>query len=143
TYSIPSNYGYELAISTTSSSTSSQHCQVIAALRYQEASSQDPGSFSLNGNATHTAWTVGVQGQAATITVNHPVIESTATYQSNRTSNHNVSLPSGIQEDDLLVMVFRAGSNTSASTPSGWSLLASRTNQNGYSYIWYRTATGS
>src|SRR5690606_23252169 len=58
------------------------------------------------------------------IATSAPVIESTATYQGGNDNSHNVTLPSGIQAGDLLVMVFRSAE--SASTPSGWSLLSTR-----------------
>src|SRR5690606_21577426 len=74
------------------------------------------------------------------IATSAPVIESTATYQGGNDNSHNVTLPSGIQAGDLLVMVFRSAE--SASTPSGWSLLSTR-NSSGRTYIFTKTATGS
>lgn len=73
-----------------------------------------------------------------------PVIESTATYQSNSTSTnpHPVTLPSGIASGDLLIMILRCGSTATATTPTGWTLLSSRSSS-GVSYIWYKVASGS
>jgi hypothetical protein len=70
-------------------------------------------------------------------------IESTATYQLNTlTTPQSVTLPSGIQAGDLLVMVIRAGSTTTLTRPGGWDEVATRSST-GVTYIWKRTANGS
>jgi hypothetical protein len=95
-----------------------------------------------------TAWVtenllVPIGFPEAPIPSSYPVIENTATYQTNsEITNHSVTLPTGITSGDLLLMVFRAGGTQTATTPSGWSLLDSRSSH-GVTYVWYRTADGS
>lgn len=121
------------------------------ATRNFTGTNQNPGTFSGGGDVEWVAYTLSVYSTEPTYTPisypqgagGFPVIESTATYQTNdnNTEDHSVTLPSGISANDLLIMVFRAGSSETASTPSGWTLLDSR-NNNGVTYIWYKTATG-
>ncbi len=82
---------------------------------------------------------------ANALAAGYPAIAATSTYQnSSAATSNNVTLPSGIQAGDLLMLVFRGGSTATASTPSGWSLLSSIDSTTlGHTYIWYKTASGS
>lgn len=73
----------------------------------------------------------------------YPIVETTATFENNSsTTSHSVTLPSGIQSGDLLLMILRPGDGRTITLPSGWNLLSSRSN-NGVSYVIYKTASGT
>lgn len=70
-------------------------------------------------------------------------IESTEIFISTDTASFKaVTLPSGIQSGDLLIMIFRPGNDITSSPPSGWDEVASRSD-NGSTYIFKRIANGS
>jgi surface protein len=72
-----------------------------------------------------------------------PTIAASASYAaSTSASTHNVTMPSGITAGHLLVMVARTVSGVTANTPSGWTLLTSRS-ATGVTYIWWKQATGT
>ncbi len=86
---------------------------------------------------------IGFFSNISEVKAQFPVIESTATFQNNsRPDNHDVDLPNGIQNGDLLLMILRPQHSRSISIPSGWSQLSTR-NSNGRSYVIYREANGS
>jgi hypothetical protein len=94
---------------------------------------------SLGTYFSATVERIGVSGAPST----YPVVADTATFQQGTTTTtHNVTLPSSISAGNLLIMVFRAGDTVTATTPSGWTLLDSRSSS-GVTYIWYKVATGS
>jgi hypothetical protein len=130
TYSIPSNFGNTLASSTTGSSTNANQSQVITARRFLEAASLNPGIFSLNGNAVHSAWTVGIQGAVMNVPYPHPVVIATTTgvQSAADVSTHDINIPAG-DVDDLLVAVFSVDGNPTVSTASaGWTKLGQASN---------------
>lgn len=124
-------------------------------------SSQDPGSFS-SGNEQWVSWTLAIHGPAPVVVhtsidppamgggaPGYPEVAATATSAKTTTSgsNHTVSLPTGIQANDLL-LIFWADANTSGTqptTPSGWTTLYSGNwaSSSIYYRAWYRIATGS
>jgi hypothetical protein len=84
----------------------------------------------------------GIFGALQPVSAPDVNVVAVATYAASSTaSTHNVTLPS-YSVGDLLVMVLRAGTTTTATRPDGWDVAASRSST-GDSYIWYRTATGS
>lgn len=74
----------------------------------------------------------------------YPVVEATATSaQTTSSTTHTVTLPSGITSGDLLVIFIRAGGNSvTINTPTGWTLLTSRSSS-GRTSIFYRVADGT
>jgi len=77
-------------------------------------------------------------------TSSYPVIESTAVYTSAGTAvtTAPVTMPSNIITGDLLIMVVKIGSTGTATTPTGWTLLSSRSST-GNSYIYYKISDGT
>jgi hypothetical protein len=70
-------------------------------------------------------------------------VVSVATFAASATaSSHNVTLPSS-SAGNLLIMVLRAGTTTTATRPTGWDEVVTPRNSTGVTYIWKRTATGS
>ena len=77
-----------------------------------------------------------------------PVVGGSATsVSSGNAISHTVSLPSGIQEGDLLLVVLgfrdRAFNATSVSFPSGWVELVTRTETTGQGVVYYKIATAT
>jgi hypothetical protein len=154
TYGIPANFSNDLSIGTTGSSTSSQHSQVITAQRFLEAASLDVGAFSLGESATHTAYTVAIQGQTIYTPISYPqgssgfpiVAGTNTSIQNDRLTSHPVSLPDNIQNGDLLLVFFAdpTGDNPSTVTiPSGWTTLYNNNTSNIRSIVIYKVADGS
>jgi len=53
----------------------------------------------------------------------YPIVQATSTYtQVNTVSSNNVSLPSGIQSGELLLLFVQVASGSTITTPSGWNL---------------------
>ena len=77
----------------------------------------------------------------------YPSISSTAT--SSKTvqagTTHSVSLPSGIEDGDLLIIFWADANtvNTVPTTPTGWTELYSGVNQSRYFIGWYKIADGN
>lgn len=129
-YNVPNNFGNTLTSATTGSSTNANHAQVITARRFLEAASLNPGNFELNGNAVHSAWTVGIQGAVMNVPYPHPVvIASTSGVQSGSDVNtHAINIPPG-DEGDMLVAVFSVdGDPTVTTASSGWTKLGQASN---------------
>ena len=73
-----------------------------------------------------------------------PTIAGSSTIYFSSTGNPQViTLPSGIVTGDLLLVVYQPAGGSTASTPTGWTLLASSTNATYYSYVFYLIATSS
>jgi hypothetical protein len=77
-------------------------------------------------------------------TSSYPVIEATAVYTSagSAVTSAPVTMPINIITGDLLIMVVKLGSTGTATTPTGWTLLSSRSST-GNSYIYYKVSDGS
>jgi hypothetical protein len=100
------------------------------------------GSLTETSGNYLLALTAGVQFEIK-IDPSMPVVEGTATFENSaETSSHSVTLPSNIQQGDLLVMVLRPGSGRTVTTPTDWTQLTSRSSS-GVSYVLYRTASGT
>jgi hypothetical protein len=70
-------------------------------------------------------------------------IESTSSYNTQLiVSGHSVSLPAGTSSGDMLVMVVRASSPATISTPTDWSLVSSRTDTS-FTYIFSKVSDGT
>jgi hypothetical protein len=93
---------------------------------------------------THGSWVVdNFGGGALPPSGDFAKLEAISLYQVNTTTtSHSVNLPVGIEDGDKLLMLFRAGTTQTASTPSGWDLLASR-DSSGVTYIFTRDADGT
>jgi hypothetical protein len=74
----------------------------------------------------------------------YPVIEGTQTHVNNsETSSHTISLPTGIQTGELILVTFRIrDGRTVTSEPSGWNKLVDA-NNSGRTYVYYKAAQGS
>lgn len=57
--------------------------------------------------------------------------------------SHAVTLPSGVQSGDLLLMLVRAAYNGVCSTPTGWTELAATTGTFGTAHVFGRAADGN
>jgi hypothetical protein len=77
-------------------------------------------------------------------TSSYPVVESTAVYTSagSAVTTAPITMPSNIITGDLLIMVVKLGATNTATTPTGWTLLSSRSST-GDSYIYYKVSNGS
>ena len=77
-------------------------------------------------------------------TSSYPVVESTAVYTSAGTAvtTAPITMPANIITGDLLIMVVKLGATNTATTPTGWTLLSSRSST-GDSYIYYKVSNGS
>ena len=77
-------------------------------------------------------------------TSSYPVVESTAVYTSSGTAvtTAPITMPSNIITGNLLIMVVKLGATNTATTPTGWTLLSSRSST-GSTYIYYKVSTGS
>ena len=77
-------------------------------------------------------------------TSSYPVVESTAVYTSSGTAvtTAPITMPSNVITGNLLIMVVKLGSTGTATTPTGWTLLSSRSST-GDSYIYYKVSTGT
>ena len=77
-------------------------------------------------------------------TSSYPVVESTAVYTSAGTAvtTAPITMPANIITGDLLIMVVKLGATNTATTPTGWTLLSSRSST-GDSYIYYKISNGS
>ena len=77
-------------------------------------------------------------------TSSYPIIKSTAVYTSNGSdvSTAPVTMPQNIITGDLLIMILKTGSTGTVTTPTGWTLLASRSST-GNSYVFYKISDGS
>lgn len=123
---------------------------------------QDPGNFT-SGNEQWVCWTLAIQGPDSLVSYTpidvpamtgtggdgYPSVASTATSAKtvDTGTTHTVSLPSGIEAGDLL-LIFWADANTSGTqpaTPAGWTALYSGQwgSSNVYYRAWYRIADGS
>ncbi|MFC5193161.1 YDG domain-containing protein [Algoriphagus aquatilis] len=70
-------------------------------------------------------------------------VEGTSSYNNNaNASTHTVTLPSNIQEGDLLLIFARAAGTNTITTPSGWSLLSSW-GASGTTYVFQKTASAN
>ena len=87
----------------------------------------------------------GPTGPGVDYVISAPQIISTSTYSSvNATvTNPIIKLPDGLVFNDVVVMVFRAGSTTTATLPTGWDTLDSHTTAGGTTYIWYKLIDGT
>jgi len=73
-----------------------------------------------------------------------PVLETTATTTGFvADSTPDINLPSGIQADDLLIILFRTGSGSGASPPSGWTELTESLDSGDGTTISYKWADGT
>ena len=106
---------------------------------------KDSGAI-LEANKTITGITKANPGvvTGSFATSSYPVVESTALYTSSGTAvtTAPVTMPSNIITGDLLIMVLKVGSTGTATTPSGWTLLSSRSST-GNSYIYYKISDGT
>ena len=77
-------------------------------------------------------------------TSSYPIVESTALYNSGASAvtTAPVTMPANIITGDLLIMVFKSGSTSTPTTPTGWTVLASRSST-GRSSIYYKVSNGS
>lgn len=123
------------------------------------ATTQNPGTFA-SGEEQWVSWTLAIEGPAPVITMvpiaypesqptSFPVVAGVA--QSNANGNatsHTVSLPSGVEVGDLLVVImgFRGGRTYTTSTvqfPAGWTELVTNTaSSDGQGVVYYKVATG-
>ncbi len=73
-----------------------------------------------------------------------PIIQNTRSYiDGTERSSHTISLPTGIQAGDLILVSFRIRSGRAVSSfTSGWTELLNADN-NGRTYVYYRTAQSS
>lgn len=123
-------------------------CYIASSHKTENVSAENPSSVS-------GAYGVTAQDQVNyTLSVEpgdkgrrHAVIEGTAnTAAASASTVHSVSLPSGIQADELLLMVLSADGNATgaASTPSGWTEHG-YTNAGGFvsTHVFYKQASGS
>jgi hypothetical protein len=106
---------------------------------------KDSGAI-LEANKTITGITKANPGvvTGSFATSSYPVVESTALYTSAGTAvtTAPVTMPANIITGDLLLMVVKLGSTATATTPTGWTLLSSRSST-GNSYIYYKISDGS
>ena len=106
---------------------------------------KDSGAI-LESNKTITGITKANPGvvTGSFATSSYPVVESTALYTSSGTAvtTAPVTMPSNIITGDLLIMVLKVGSTGTATTPTGWTLLSSRSST-GNSYIYYKISDGT
>jgi hypothetical protein len=106
---------------------------------------KDSGAI-LEANKTITGITKANPGvvTGSFATSSYPVVESTALYTSAGSSvtTAPVTMPSNIITGDLLIMVLKIGSTGTATTPTGWTLLSSRSST-GNSYIYYKISDGT
>ena len=106
---------------------------------------KDSGAV-LESNLTITGITKANPGvvTGSFATSSYPVIESTAVYTSagSAVTTAPISMPAYIITGNLLIMVVKLGSTGTATTPTGWTLLASRSST-GNSYIYYKISDGS
>ena len=106
---------------------------------------KDSGSI-LESNLTITGITKANPGvvTGSFSTSSYPVVESTAVYTSAGTAvtTAPITTPANIITGDLLIMVVKLGSTGTATTPTGWTLLASRSST-GNSYIYYKISNGT
>jgi hypothetical protein len=106
---------------------------------------KDSGAI-LESNKTITGITKANPGvvTGSFATSSYPVVESTALYTSSGSAvtTAPVTMPANIITGDLLLMVVKLGSTGTATTPTGWTLLSSRSST-GNSYIYYKISDGS
>jgi hypothetical protein len=106
---------------------------------------KDSGAI-LEANKTITGITKANPGvvTGSFATSSYPVVESTALYTSagSAVTTAPVTMPINIITGDLLLMVVKLGSTATATTPTGWTLLSSRSST-GNSYIYYKISDGS
>ena len=106
---------------------------------------KDSGAI-LEANKTITGITKANPGvvTGSFATSSYPVVESTALYTSAGTAvtTAPVTSPANIITGDLLIMVLKVGSTGTATTPTGWTLLSSRSST-GNSYIYYKISDGT
>ena len=106
---------------------------------------KDSGAV-LESNKTITGITQANPGvvTASFTTSSFPVVESTALYNSDNSAvtKAPVTMPANIITGDLLIMLFKPGSTGVPTTPTGWTLLASRLST-GNSYIYYKISDGT
>ena len=106
---------------------------------------KDSGAV-LESNLTITGITKANPGvvTGSFATSSYPVIESTAVYTSagSAVTTAPISMPAYIITGNLLIMVVKLGSTGTATTPTGWTLLSSRSST-GDSYIYYKISDGT
>jgi hypothetical protein len=106
---------------------------------------KDSGAV-LESNLTITGITKANPGvvTGSFATSSYPVIESTAVYTSagSAVTTAPISMPAYIITGNLLIMVVKLGSTGTATTPTGWTLLSSRSST-GNSYIYYKFSDGT
>ena len=83
-----------------------------------------------------------------TAVAQYPVVAGVANSNSNgNTSSYTVSLPSGVQVNDLLIAIMgfrdRTFTTTTISFPSGWTQLVTRTAGSGQGIVFYKVATAT
>ena len=87
---------------------------------------------------------VGIVLTTSEVRAQFPVIEGTQTHVNNsEVDNHTISLPSGIQVGDLILVAFRIRSERDIdSATSGWTQLL-EANNNGRTFVFWKEATSS
>ena len=95
-----------------------------------------------------TAGTIATTGKTPVVNASsYPTVEATNTStESSYAQTHDVSLPTGIESGDLLLLFFaiQAQSDGAVLTPSGWTqLYGADVGTNGEMRCWYRTANGA
>ncbi|HMN06227.1 MAG TPA: PKD domain-containing protein [Flavobacteriales bacterium] len=131
--STPTGFSNDLDSKSSNSSNNDSNCQVTTATREDETNQMNPGSFSRQRSAIHTAWTVAIQGTTMLQHFPHPVVTATAqgAQSGSDVSNHNISIPAG-EVGDMLVTVFSSDGNvTCSTTSSGWNKLGDHSHPGG------------
>lgn len=72
-----------------------------------------------------------------------PVVQATSSGANNAVNSHPVTLPSGIEAGDLLVVFFTTDSGYTVDTPSGWTKAADTASITRRLVIYTKTASGS
>ena len=98
---------------------------------------------SVTGQST-TAYT-DVSTAGGLCTVNPGWVSGEATQQSDKATSIAVSVPSGVEVDDLLLAhIATTGNNPGFTTPTGWTLLTTNTAGQGTGHaVYYRVADGT
>lgn len=125
--------------------TSSSAQEIWLAAYENEAISEDPGAGTLSSSLSWLAATYAFRPIGAS--TNAPIIASSATWDTNSTggerTNYSVTLPSGIQSGDMLLMFIGVDGATDVLTHTGWTSLAESTANSEYRYILGRIADGT
>ena len=112
----PTNYINGLNVNGTVSTA----CSIGSAERDLNATSEDPGTFTLNISEGWVAATVAVHPALP-----GPAVEATNTsVEATVVTSHTVSLPAGLVSGDLLIVGFATSDDSVITTPTGWTLFA-------------------